>query len=556
MSSQSKIRLLSLVVFVSSLLMGVGYAKISSVYSGIEGKVLANVQEGIFITDVVYDTNQNADVVNSKIVNFYQTMLNSKIVLSSVVEKSSISYEVTIYNSTNDTYDFDGVTYDEAFYDNESIKFSLEGLEIGDELEGKSSVTFSITFYSDEILENNTLNCYLNFSFVYKEKILNGTDPIIKNNLLAVTIENDGTVKKADTSTAWYRYEEKIWANAIILKDESVKYEKGDVIPEDNIQSYFVWIPKYSYKLWDLGNYIYDTAVDDSKVHAIDIRFGPQNTTDSVEGECTTPGVSGEVGSCRVGDYMTHPAFLAFNTNGIWVGKFETGYDGATNERDARQDTTESSKVIIKPNVYSWRNIQVANAFTVSYHYQRGLDSHMMKNTEWGAVAYLSHSMYGINGEIRMNGNLNFGTGYASYSEMWNTEIGYLASTTGNITGIYDMSGGANEYVMGGSFDEVTSVANGIDSKYYDGYYYNVAQPVSKIGRILGDATGELGPFDTSSSWYSDYASFVHLRYSWFSRGGEKQVASSAIAGTGVFRFEGKNGSASANTSFRIVLSF
>ena len=29
--------------------------------------------------------------------------------------------------------------------------------------------------------------------------------------------------------------------------------------------------------------------------------------------------------------------------------------------------------------------------------YQRELDSHMMKNTEWGAVAYLSHSIYGIN---------------------------------------------------------------------------------------------------------------------------------------------------------------
>ena len=31
----------------------------------------------------------------------------------------------------------------------------------------------------------------------------------------------------------------------------------------------------------------------------------------------------------------------------------------------------------------------------------------------------------------------------------YNSEKGYLASTTGNITGIYDMSGGAWEYVMG-----------------------------------------------------------------------------------------------------------
>ena len=30
-------------------------------------------------------------------------------------------------------------------------------------------------------------------------------------------------------------------------------------------------------------------------------------------------------------------------------------------------------------------------------------DSHMMNNREWGAVAYLSHSAYGINNEIRIN---------------------------------------------------------------------------------------------------------------------------------------------------------
>ena len=28
--------------------------------------------------------------------------------------------------------------------------------------------------------------------------------------------------------------------------------------------------------------------------------------------------------------WYTHPAFTAFDTNGIWVGKFESGYAGAT----------------------------------------------------------------------------------------------------------------------------------------------------------------------------------------------------------------------------------
>ena len=35
----------------------------------------------------------------------------------------------------------------------------------------------------------------------YKDSVLNGADPVINSDLVAVTIENDGTVKKADLKT-------------------------------------------------------------------------------------------------------------------------------------------------------------------------------------------------------------------------------------------------------------------------------------------------------------------------------------------------------------------
>ena len=422
-------------------------------------------------------------------------------------------------------------------------------------------------------------------NITYKEEILNGTEPKLEDPLIAVTIENDGTVKKADTTTEWYSYEEKRWANAVILKDEGNSYNNGEVIPEEEIESYFVWIPKYSYKLWDLGNYTGDTEIDESKVHSIDIRFGTTNTSDSVSGECTTPGISGESGNCEVGDYMTHPAFLAFNTTGLWVGKFETGYSGAATKTEAQKNTIEVNKVIVKPNVYSWREIQVANAFTVSYNYKRELESHMMKNTEWGAVAYLSHSNYGINHEIRINNNSNYLTGYAATTEnggesttevaMWNTTTGYLASTTGNITGVYDMSGGAEEYVMGvmkdenenlmsgwnstsnsgfnGTLYDGSSYTSGIDfpnSKYYDAYNYHTSY-TNYSRRILGDGTGEMGPFQSyRSSWYNDYAYFVNSRNPWFNHVGYYNYGS----GAGVFYFHTNNGHAYSGGSFRLVL--
>ena len=428
---------------------------------------------------------------------------------------------------------------------------------------------------------------------LYKEEILNGTEPKLSDGLIPITIESDGTVKKADLTSKWYSYEEKRWANAVILKNESKTYYSGEIIPEEEIESYFVWIPKYSYKLWDLGNYNYSSVSIrppafgnlSSKAHAIEIRFGTINTSDSVSGECTTPGISGESGNCEVGDYMTHPAFLAFNTNGIWVGKFETGYSGAATKTEAQKNTTEVDKVIVKPNVYSWRDIQVANAFTVSYNYKRELDSHMMKNTEWGAVAYLSHSIYGINYEIRINNNSKYLTGYGTTTEngsssttnvaMWNTTTGYLASTTGNITGIYDMSGGANEYAMGvmkdangnlmsgysqssnsgfnGTLTDGSNYTDGIDfpeSKYYDVYNHHTSY-ANYSRRILGDGTGEMGPFQIGeSSWYGDRAYFVNSSNPWFYRGGNYITGS----GPGAFYFNYNHGHANSDISFRLVL--
>ncbi len=481
-----------------------------------------------------------------------------------------------------------------------------------------ASVEFNETEWSVKVVnmtERNT-KCTLYFESRYSESILNGTDPILEEPLIAVMIEEDGTVKKADVKSEWYSYEKKNWANAIILKDESTanSYTIGDTIPEEEIESYFVWIPRYRYQLWDLGNYDSLTEIDESKVHEIPIIFGNYTTLDEREGECTTPMLSGSSGNCTVGDYMTHPAFLSIPSSGFWVGKFETGYAGATSITEAQQNVNDSSKIIIQPNVYSWRGIQVANAFYSSYNYQRNLDSHMMKNTEWGAVAYLQHSIYGSATSVRLNNNSDYVTGYQAnneptcgYIEM-NEECNrycndgtcntaypssVLASTTGNISGIYDMSGGAREYQMNVIIDEqehlvsgrnslynsgfngtfgcptcdndtsmLTSLTTGYDfpeSKYYDRYAYGTTDKQYQR-RILGDATSEMGMFANAtyltttrqiSSWYMDGAWFVWANYSWFHRGGSYDHGLNA----GIFSFGGAYGSVYANDSFRVILT-
>ena len=417
----------------------------------------------------------------------------------------------------------------------------------------------------------------------YTEAILNQTDPVIKDSLIPVMVESDGTVRKVDNNYAWYHYEKKNWANAVILKDESKTntYTSGQIIPEDAIESYFVWIPRYKYKIFNDGNYTGLTSFE-NKVQEIEIIFENKET--------------GASSGTKANEYLTHPAFTSFDVNGIWVGKFETGYEGATQTSEAEQNSSDSNKIIIKPNVYSWRNITVGNAFLASYNYKRDeLDSHMMKNTEWGAVAYLSHSKYGIEKEIRINNNSSYITGYTGTeaptkgnsttsidgNRNESTELGedkkytvgyfsdnqavnQLASTTGNKTGIYDMNGGAWEYVMGytttgGNHDKSGFQSSSYESKYYDTYSSTNITDYNK--RILGDATGEMGPFASDkdpdqtsrprSSWYKDYSGFVNSAAPWIDRGGGWYNGTSA----GVFTFGSGTGEVFNSTSFRLVLA-
>jgi len=106
----------------------------------------------------------------------------------------------------------------------------------------------------------------------YREEILNGADPVLKEGLIPVTIDSSGVVRKADTGEEWYSYQEKTWANAVILEDESVVYQNKEEIPESNIESYFVWIPRYKYKIFNEGNYEGLTSVE-KREQTIEIEF-------------------------------------------------------------------------------------------------------------------------------------------------------------------------------------------------------------------------------------------------------------------------------------------
>ncbi len=415
----------------------------------------------------------------------------------------------------------------------------------------------------------------------YKETILNGADPVLADGLIPVTIDGTGKVTYANVNTKWYKYANKEWANAIRLKsDIDSMYNVGNVIKEEDIDAYFVWVPRFKYKLWnvDQADGYVETALDASSPKTIELAF---------ENKTTTPSTG-----TQNGEWLTHPAFTNFDVNGLWVGKFETGYRGATTKAGSYASSADVSKIIIKPNVYAWTSNTVKNMFYASYNYDRVNDSHMMKNTEWGAVTYLTYSRFGNGENMRINNNEDYKTGYSEANKStcftstnsdcrkwgttsdvtlaYNTDIGYLASTTGNITGIYDMGGGTHEYMasfLSGNYGNSGLVDSDYNSynKYFDVYaadssYYTYSK------RILGDATGELGPF----YWYneSNGNGYSHNAWNrntslfpttedltkagpWFVRGNNGYYGILS----GILAFESKSGTNVPGYGFRVTLA-
>ncbi len=408
-------------------------------------------------------------------------------------------------------------------------------------------------------LKNDVMN-ELNdevFELAYRDRS-GANRPELLSNMIPIRYDGTNWVY-ADINEEWYNYETQEWANAVVLNSGVVK-NVGDTITESDIALWYVWIPRYKYQLFNANNEGVAEQLINIEFERGTASTGTVSCTDAINQSDENGNLISETCiNATNGNWYTHPAFTfgEEEITGFWIGKFEVS--GST-------DT-----ITIKPNVSSLRSTSVSEYFTAIQNmkttYGLSGDSHMIKNMEWGAVAYLKQSKYGLGEtDIGINNNNSYTTGCgatagssnSSTCEAYNTTNGMLASTTGNIYGVYDMSGGAWEYVMGnmvnssGAFYASSSgFSSAPDTKYYDAYTYGTSYTDHGRGK-LGDATKEtLATFGSNTGgWYSDYADFVFSSTSWFLRGGHLIDGSYA----GVFNFAIYSGGGSSGFSSRAVL--
>ena len=439
--------------------------------------------------------------------------------------------------------------------------------------------------------------------------------PEFTNNMIPVYYDNQDNVwRKADAKNSkenykWYDYDNKMWANAVTVTETNrstyLNAKEGTKIPMNDINTMWVWIPRYTY-----------TYLNTNTPEEIKIKFEKETNstgtikctdaigqTDSDENPTSQTCTDTTNGSLKVGtSTYTHPAFTFGNTEltGLWVGKFESS---ATTLPTS--ESTAESTIIIKPNVQSLRYKRLSYFFrdarqmekannvygfpqsnSTTFNYNGNLtgdtnniDIHMMKNTEWGAVIYLYHSKYGrcTNGKcevLTMNNCNTYTTGIGADTvsangssttctpdiNKYNGKSGVKASTTGNVYGVYDMSGGSYEYTMGNMVNSSNqfyplNAGNWNTtyplSKYYDSYTYDGSNTTYTRGR-LGDATVEMAPSSRSqTTWYSNYGFFPYSSQSWFGRGGDYNYGGSYA---GAFVFNNRDGGKGNNLSFRVSL--
>lgn len=224
--------------------------------------------------------------------------------------------------------------------------------------------------------------------------------------------------------------------------------------------------------------------------------------------------VTGEVQTEGYTDYIPHPGFeFGEAKTGIWAGKY--------------MSSGSISMITIKSGLSFLKNQSVGNYFNAGLEVknQYGLpgDTHLTKNIEWGAIAYLADSKYGRN----------------------KTEVGrtpsavsggnVLLSTTGNMNGVFDMSGALNESVAaylenpGVSSNTNFNSLIAADKKYKDVYIVGSSDTIdmnydtnkgvkgdgifeTSNGNVNTSSTsasgGTLYEYGTGSGWYLDESTF------------------------------------------------
>lgn len=564
--------------------------------------------------NINYYTTGNLDITYE--VSDKEVVLNNSYPLKYEDAMKLDPYRITVYNKGNIDYEFRLLLLDET--ETNSIDYKYINVQVGNNdfisfdsvtdgiikdrivIKGGDSVDIDIFVWIDENISNSEIGkgfyakvaidgfaisngVSSNQNLIYNLDASGANKPVLDGNMIPVYYDNENDIwRKADVSNRnasykWYDYDDKMWANSVLVKSETYDNYMNDnyigkEVKLEDIIAFYVWIPRYKYRVFNINrsSTSYDSYVD--------IRF--ENNTNSTGNVSCSYNYSNDnelilSDNCYYNNnivnssddnnnykdaWYTHPAFTydGEDVTGFWVGKFET--------------SGTSDKPLIVPDSVSLRNQTFLEQFETSKLFNNyeleNMESRLLRNLEWGALVYLTNSVYGLcdvvskdvvcsniynnnsslyytgsgsnnNDEISNYGTYNY-QGYLIISSSKDRSLDktvkneIIASSTLNIYGVYDLAGGAIERVMG-----VSKELENIDKKYYD-LYINGNISGYNYRSKLGDATIEYN-INNNYFIYDDYYVFV--------RGNLFDTSSN------IFSYGASNEDENNNYTFRSVIS-
>ena len=314
----------------------------------------------------------------------------------------------------------------------------------------------------------------------------------------------------------------------------------GTTIKDSDINEFYVWIPRFKYRLWNVTGEPNISSYD-AYTKGIDISFEKNKESGGSiyckDNICYSDEERTISLTQNDNDKYYTPSSFTNNEEllGFWVGKYEVSNGCKDN------CLTNSSDLTILPNQESWRNNNLSNYYEAIKG--KANSYHIIKNSEWGTISYLSHSKYGICSNMKCT-EITSNNTYISGKEGKD-------STTGNIYGVFDMAGSASEFVMANYTSNNSLALNNSNFKY------NVTIPstdydlYSGTNFILGDATKEiLLSSSNTGAWYNNYSVFIDKVNNWFIRGG---MAGNEV-GNGIFYYNATSDNQSEYISTRVII--
>ncbi|MBR3003127.1 MAG: hypothetical protein IKF38_06205 [Clostridia bacterium] len=351
----------------------------------------------------------------------------------------------------------------------------------------------------------------------------------------------------------WYNYLEdsKRWAN-IMLEDgkyTTATATEGTIVDEKDLGSMFVWIPRFAYKI---PEGYHGSNGTNGKMDVVWLRKVEGNMYDYVndKGVLIREGTSrsaknGNTGATAADYYIAHPCFTNGTSygykngewdeeiTGIWVSKFQAGIKTTDNDLNYKVNLVQN-KVgktntarnlyypIFKGRKFAYNFVTVSQCYDLAeaisregnpYGVNENSQSHLMKNSEWGAASYLSISRYGYSDGVagttteKYKNDLSISSYVvASTVQHPNNSSNYITAVTGySATGTkyeqnimtYENPNSFTDSIVGTSGTENTSYAwNVVDS----GKTYGNGTKSSTTGNIYGiyDMGGCLSNYTSS----------------------------------------------------------